>query len=256
MSKVNIKYAFKQMIEQGFSYFTIKDMAGQIVMQQRNDDMSPQGAVDAIKDFMKHSDGMFQIEARTKNPGVGNNGIRRHFTVSTEDLVEERKPRERHEGISGHPGPYDRGNVSQRDFLSLYEEAKRENEKLHRELQEAKLTHLKDLNEANMKFLSLQNDFNREKESDKITGLATSVLGSMFGGGMTPSAPAINGIGDNSPEVDLGISPAEEARLEQALKTLAANDPNFVSNLEKLAKLCSSNKAMYDQGVQMIGNLT
>lgn len=97
---------------------------------------------------------------------------------------------------------------------------------------------------------TLRNEYERKSsKEEKIMGIASQFFPMIVGGGQSP----MNGIVE--PQIENNMTNTTETpkdKVIKAINTLMASDPNFVRNIEKLAKLAQEKPMVYKMAVEQL----
>lgn len=244
MNKTTIEYLENLMKESGdMIFFTITDSSDNLVYDQQNENLTLPQALDCLKNFFKFNEGIFNVKLRNRRI-VSGKGFR-EFGAFT--IVNTPEYKTKINGISETPeNNYSASFGSSSDIQSLIAQLQKKDERI----QELIHSNFMQLMAERDKLTNMQMEMLRKEMANPnqaFDAAALQAVTGMFGGG----SPAINGLGD--PVIS---NPTDSTqRLNTAIRTLIKIDPNFVSNIEKLAKLATNNKAMYNMAIQQLNNL-
>jgi len=244
MTTTNIEYIFENMRSEGIIYFCILDVKNNYLKDQRSSNYDTEAAINDIKQFMAHNEGMFCVELRERAERGGN--FKKYvYNVRNFNQKEAEAPAF-NQGINGLMGGMPTGN----EFFALLQ-------KREQDLKEAQEKNLMALMEHMRKENELQNQIMRQELTnknndgeDKFMKMATIAMAGFFGGGQ-----AMNGAGEgNNQSENVDINDNNQA-INLAVVRLMKADKNFAKNITKLASIAESKPAIYEMAISQLNNL-
>lgn len=250
MQKTTLDFIISIINEQPeMRFFRIADQNDNVVYDQQNESATNTTAIESLKNFFKHNEGIYTITLRNKRIKTGN-GYREMGAYTVVNNSE-------------YPKAYINGvdedkNHLQTNFNSQFGGSTDINNLIAMiQQKDAKIQEL-----IHQNFISLMDEKNKQfdlklemlkKETANpnasFDAAALQAITGMFGGGLSTG---INGIGD--PVISAGGITTKE-RLNKAIQTLLSIDPNFVSNIEKLSVLAQTKPEIYKMAINQLNSL-
>ena len=255
------EFVIDVMREQDLRYYLIQD-AEYRTMYQQWQPISLEEAVARLQRFIKNcsTNSIFRINLFATNERLKDGTPKRdgltYEVMITESLRDKEKEQPQFQGqpINGFDGyvekAYSAGSMGAID-LDRYLSSKDEILKLQLRIQQLEMEnrYLTDKNARDLESLRKEYDGKNSKE-EKIMGIASQLFPMIMGGGQ--QSP-MNGITEE-PETMEKISTTKE-KVIGAVNELMAYDPNFVKNIQSLAKLCKENPTIYKIAVEKLNSL-
>jgi len=258
---INPKFIAETMKDMDMRFFLVEDNYGRTIYQQFQN-ISLEEAIKRYNKFIDNcsTNSSFNITLFQSNERL-RNGRPKEEGMTYEVLISEREPEQKEKRpIDGYYGrgmgsidemaemTYRAGSMGAID-LDRYLSAQNEITRLNMEVAQLKMDkkYLEDKHE--MEIQKVRQEYEDKLGSDKkIEGIVGTILPHLgLGGddGMGMAGIAMNGVTE--------ISPKE--RILSSVNTLIKLDPDFPSNIERLAKLAQSKPALYQMAVKQLNDL-
>jgi hypothetical protein len=254
------EFVIDVMREQDLRYYLIQD-AEYRTMYQQWQPISLEEAVARLERFIKNcsTNSIFRINLFATNERLKDGTPKRdgltYEVMITESLRDKKQEQQQFQQapINGFEGyvdkAYNAGSMGAID-LDRYLSSKDEILKLQLRIQQLEMEnrYLTDRNARELESLRKEYEAKNSKE-EKIMGIAGQFFPMIMGGMQSP----MNGITEE-PETMEKISTTKE-KVINAVNELMAHDPNFVKNIQSLAKLCKENPTIYKIAVEKLNSL-
>jgi len=249
MAKTTLTYLLSIMEAQPeMIHFRITDGSDNVVYDQQNCEFDSEKAINEIKRFFDHNEGVYTIFLRNKRTKIGN-GYREmggYTVVNTRELPATPKQQVMMNG----PGQIDQGFNAfggSSDIQSLINQMQRKDERIQELIQNNFLALMEEKNKQfDLKLEMLKSQ--TANPNSAFDQAALTALTGLFGGG--GGGININGIGDAPVMESLTTT-----KLNAAINKLMKLDYNFVANIEKLAELAEQKPTLYKMAVNQLMNL-
>jgi len=255
------EFVISTMKEMDAKYFTIHDTNFRLVYHQWQN-VTIDEAIKRFKNFCENAAtnsifnvGVYQSNLRLKNGEPKEEGL--SFEIQIPNKIEQVDDRK----TIGMGSPYDitgfAGDLYQAGTkgaidLQTYLAAKDEIMKLNMEIQQLKMENRYLTDRTTSEMDRLRREYDEKLSSDKkIEGVIGAVLPHLGLGATNLGLSGINGIGT---QVEQEVMNTKD-KVINAVNVLIKNDPNFATNIEKLAKLVVDKPTIYAMAVQQLNSL-
>jgi type III secretion system FlhB-like substrate exporter len=233
------QFVLERMRLHGFKYYQVFAQDGKtLIEEQQHPDVDCVEAMNRLESILNNTDGLVTVKISERNRDEkGQGGSIRSFTYQLQLGGSH----------MGNPAPSaDRGigiHGIAAIQTSLEEKFTAKLEALQREYE-----HREELRRLNEKITDLETQLNTKNPyvewgMQQLDKYGPAILGGFLG---KPAAPMIHGPGQEPVADDI------DARAERALIRLLKVDPDFISNLEKLADMAETNQPLYQMAVAML----
>lgn len=231
------QFVLERMRLHGFKYYQVFAQDGKtLIEEQQHPDVDCVEAMNRLESILNNTDGLVTVKISERNRDEkGQGGSIRSFTYQLQlggsHMGNQAPAANNGIGINGIAAIQ----------ASLEEKFTAKLEALQREYE-----HREELRRLNEKISGLETQLNQkdpfaEYGMQLLEKFGPAIAGSMFG---KPAAPMIHGPDNDQDDID--------ARAERALIRLLKVDPDFISNLEKLADMAETNQPLYQMAVAML----
>lgn len=255
------EFVIDVMREQDLRYYLIQD-AEYRTMYQQWQPIALQEAISRLERFIKNCStnsifriNLFSTNERLKDGTPKRDGLTYEVMITESLRDKKQEPQyQQQQPIQGFEGyvdkAYNAGSMGAID-LDRYLTSKDEILKLQLRIQQLEMEnrYLSDKNTRDMESLRKEYEAKNSKE-EKIMGIAGQFFPMIMGAG---TQSPMNGITEE-PETMEKISTTKE-KVITAVNELMAHDPNFVKNIQSLAKLCKESPVIYKLAVEKLNNL-
>lgn len=222
-----------------YRYYQVYDQDGKtLIDEQQNSDVDLETAINRLESLLNNLEGLVHVKvskANRQEKGAGGNVQALTYTLQLGGAhMGANKPADNNAGFVQGIGAI-RESMEQ-SFQAKLDAMQKDWE--HRE-------EVRRLNEriTGLETALKEKDPMTEAGMQMLQQFGPAILGSMFG---KPAAPMIHGPGTETAADDI------DTRAENALVRLLKVDPDFITNLEKLADLAETNPAMYQMAVSFL----
>ena len=253
------EFVISTMKEMGCKFFTIHDTNYRLVYHQWQP-ISIEEAVSRFKNFCDNAAvnsiynvGLFSKNERLKNGEPKEEGLNFEIQIPHKiEKVENNKTIGNPYDISGFAGDMYQAGTKGAIDLQTYLSAKDEIMRLNMEIQQLKMENRYLQDKCNSDIERTRREYEDKLSSDKkIEGVIGAVLPHLGFSAQTLGLSGINGI---STEVEQEVMTTKD-KVINAVNVLIKNDPNFASNIEKLAKLVVEKPSIYQMAVNQLNSL-
>jgi|GEM_PF-1177845 len=255
------EFVISTMKEMDAKYFTIHDTNFRLVYHQWQN-VSIEESIKRFKNFCENAAtnsifnvGVYTSNLRLKNGEPKEEGLT--FEIQIPNKIEASQERKQ----MGMGNPYDitgfAGDLYQAGTkgaidLQTYLASKDEIMRLNMEIQQLKMENRYLTDKTSSEIDRIRREYDDKLSSDKkIEGVIGAVLPHLGIGASTLGLSGINGIATN---VEQEVMTTKD-KVINAVNVLVKNDPNFATNIEKLAKLAVEKPAIYAMAVQQLNSL-
>lgn len=232
MATTSIPYLFEQIEAENWRFYKIFNASGQLMKDQINEDFSQEDVFNDLKRFFEHNDGTFRIEFRSTKTAT-QKGRKISYTVRNSASSA---------GIGSISSPM-LGDTSGL-YISWIQSLQAQNLQLMQQLNAQTIGALNDSHSKDIEIL--KRDLKpKDDNSSAMIQQTIAAVSQMFSG----RTVGVAGIGEDYEQADAydqnpNMS-EEDKKINKAVVSLKANDPEFADHIALLAKLCRDNNQMY-----------
>lgn len=237
-----IEYVFKLMKDQELVCYCIYDVKDTLLYNQKNTSFTVAKAIEEIEEFLRWNNGNFRIELRDdsdKNKAGVN-----LYSYSVVNLEKQDAPIN---GITGsqYVNPAMLGVPSGSEFFALLQQKETELRQLQAEAMAKTMEFMREKHDLSLQLINKQAEINQAKSEDNFKDIAMGALQSLLGGGMNVGVSGINEVTETD----------TNSRINASVRTLMKLDPDFVNNIEALARVALEKPSIYKMAVNQLKSL-